>query len=73
VDAAVLDNWLPVPAGNVQQDFIYVVDPMGNTMMRFPSRLDSAAAAKAKRDMEHLLRASLTWDSPGRQGAIPGP
>ena len=43
-----------------------MVDPMGNTMMRFPSRLDSAAAAKAKRDMEHLLRASLTWDSPGR-------
>ncbi|HSN79395.1 MAG TPA: hypothetical protein VLR44_03345, partial [Rhodoferax sp.] len=73
VDAAVLDNWLPVPAGKVQQDFIYVVDPMGNAMMRFPSRLDSAAAAKAKRDMEHLLRASLTWDSPGRQGATPGP
>ncbi|MFZ2123418.1 MAG: hypothetical protein WA012_05365 [Rhodoferax sp.] len=66
VDAAVLDNWLPVPPGKVRQDFIYVVDPMGNTMMRFPSVLDSAAAAKARRDMEHLLRASLTWDSPGR-------
>ncbi|MCK9215625.1 MAG: hypothetical protein M0P52_14430 [Rhodoferax sp.] len=66
VDAAVLDNWFPVPPGKVQQDFIYVVDPMGNTMMRFPSVLDSAAAAKARRDMEHLLRASLTWDSPGR-------
>ncbi|MFZ2394179.1 hypothetical protein [Rhodoferax sp.] len=66
VDAAVLDNWFPVPPGKVRQDFIYVVDPMGNTMMRFPSVLDSAAAAKARRDMEHLLRASLTWDSPGR-------
>lgn len=66
VDADTLAQWLPAPAGKAQQDFIYVVDPMGNTMMRFPSRLDSAAAAKAKRDMEHLLRASLTWDSPGR-------
>ncbi|TXT39783.1 MAG: hypothetical protein FD135_1888 [Comamonadaceae bacterium] len=28
--------------------------------------MDSAAAAKAKRDMEHLLRASLAWDAPGR-------
>ena len=62
----VLSQWLPSPSGKLQQDFIYVVDPMGNTMMRFPSRLDSAAAAKAKRDMEHLLRASLAWDAPGR-------
>ena len=66
VDTNPLSAWLPAPAGKAQQDYIYVVDPMGNTMMRFPSRLDSAAAAKAKRDMEHLLRASLTWDSPGR-------
>ncbi|PKO61790.1 MAG: hypothetical protein CVU24_07100 [Betaproteobacteria bacterium HGW-Betaproteobacteria-18] len=66
VAADTLDTWLPAPAGKAQQDFIYVVDPMGNTMMRFPSKLDSVAAAKAKRDMEHLLRASLTWDSPGR-------
>lgn len=66
VEAATLKNWLPTPLGKSQQDFIYVVDPMGNTMMRFPSMLDSAAAAKAKRDMEHLLRASLPWDSPGR-------
>ena len=66
VDADTLNTWLPAPAGKPQQDFIYVVDPMGNTMMRFPSRLDSAAAAKAKRDMEHLLRASLPWDPAGR-------
>lgn len=66
VDAATLNTWLPASAGKAQQDFIYVVDPMGNTMMRFPSRLDSAAAAKAKRDMEHLLRASSAWDKPGR-------
>jgi len=66
VDAATLQSWLPAPVGKPQQDFIYVVDPMGNAMMRFPSRLDSAAAAKAKRDLEHLLHASLAWDAPGR-------
>ncbi len=66
VDAQVLHTWLPAREGQRQQDFIYVVDPMGNAMMRFPSRLDSAAAAKAKRDMEHLLRASIAWDAPGR-------
>jgi hypothetical protein len=66
VEPDTLSNWLPVPPGKRQQDYIYVVDPMGNTMMRFPSRLDSAAANKAKRDLEHLLRASLAWDAPGR-------
>jgi hypothetical protein len=66
VDANAMGDWIPVPAGKGVQDFFYVVDPMGNTMMRFPSRLDSAAAAKAKRDLEHVLKASLTWDTPGR-------
>ncbi|MDD2879591.1 MAG: hypothetical protein PHQ58_04075 [Rhodoferax sp.] len=66
VDADTLNIWLPTPADKSWKDYFFVVDPMGNTMMRFPSRLDSAGAAKAKRDMEHLLRASLPWDPPGR-------
>lgn len=66
VDADTLKTWLPAPADQSQKDYIFVVDPMGNTMMRFPSRLDSAGAAKAKRDMAHLLRASLAWDPAGR-------
>jgi hypothetical protein len=66
IDPNILSGWLPVPTGKVLQDFFYVVDPMGNAMMRFPSRLDSAAAAKAKRDMEHLLKASMVWDHAGR-------
>lgn len=45
---------------------IFVVDPMGNAMMRFPAVFDSAGAAKARRDMGHLLRASEAWDGPGR-------
>jgi hypothetical protein len=66
IDPKAISNWLPVPPGKTAQDFFYVVDPMGNAMMRFPSRLDSAAAAKAKRDMEHLLKASMAWDHAGR-------
>jgi hypothetical protein len=39
---------------------------MGNWMMRFPAALDAAGAAKAKRDLERLLRASASWDTAGR-------
>jgi hypothetical protein len=66
LDAAALQSWFPTPPGKRVSDFIFVVDPMGNTMMRFPARLDSAAAAKAKRDMEYLLKASMAWDTAGR-------
>jgi hypothetical protein len=66
IDSQAVSAWLPVPQGKTMQDYFYVVDPMGNAMMRFPSRLDSAAAAKAKRDLEHLLKATLAWDTAGR-------
>lgn len=66
LDATTLSAWLPAPAGTRQQDHIYLVDPMGNAMLRWPARLDSNAAARAKRDLEHLLRASASWDQPGR-------
>jgi hypothetical protein len=51
------------------RDHLYVVDPMGNWMMRFPAvHLDAKVhgAAKAKRDLERLLRASASWDKAGR-------
>jgi hypothetical protein len=35
-------------------------------MMRFPAGMDAAGAAKAKRDLERVLRASAFWDTPGR-------
>jgi hypothetical protein len=65
-DPKALQAWFVAPEGKLLKDYIFVVDPMGNTMMRLPARFDSAGAAKAKRDMEHLLRASLPWDPPGR-------
>jgi hypothetical protein len=45
---------------------MYLVDPMGNWMMRFPAGMDAAGAAKAKRDVEKLLRAAASWDDAGR-------
>lgn len=66
LDHASLAHWLLAPNGQAVSDFLYVVDPMGNTMMRFPAQFDGAGAAKARRDLDRLLRASVTWDTPGR-------
>jgi hypothetical protein len=66
VDAAVLQGWLSPAPGQALQDHLYVVDPMGNWMMRFPAHMDVNSASKAKRDLERLLRASASWDQAGR-------
>ena len=63
VQPAVLQTWLAPAQGQQLQDHLYLVDPMGQWMMRFPASLD---AARAKRDIERLLRASSSWDTPGR-------
>lgn len=68
VDGAALGAWLAPAEGRRIGDHLYVVDPMGNWMMRFPPDMDSAGAAKAKRDLERLLRASSSWDEAGRPG-----
>lgn len=61
-----LAQWLEPAAGSSLQDHLYLVDPLGNWMMRFPAHMDAAAAAKAKRDLDRLLRASAGWDKEGR-------
>jgi len=61
-----LEQWLQPAAGRQLADHLYVVDPMGNWMMRFPANMDAAGAAQAKRDLERLLRASSSWDKDGR-------
>ena len=66
VPANALSLWLQPSSGQTLADHLYVVDPMGNWMMRFPARIDLANAAKAKRDLERLLRASASWDTAGR-------
>ena len=66
VAPAALAQWLQPAAGQRLQDHLYVVDPLGNWMMRFPANMDATAAASAKRDLERLMRASSSWDKEGR-------
>ena len=66
VKTSQLADWLRAGEGKRLSDHLYLVDPMGNWMMRFPARLDLASAAKAKKDIERLLRASASWDKAGR-------
>lgn len=61
-----LAQWLSPASGQRIEDHLYVVDPLGNLMMRFPANMDAAGAAKAKRDLDRLLRASASWDKEGR-------
>lgn len=68
IDNGVLNRWLAPAQGHQLAEHLYVVDPMGNWMMRFPAAMDTAGAAKAKRDLERLLRASASWDEAGRPG-----
>ena len=66
VAADAVAQWLPPAASQRVEDHLYVVDPLGNLMMRFPANMDAAGAAKAKRDLDRLLRASGSWDTEGR-------
>jgi hypothetical protein len=58
-----LAAWLQPEAGQPLEAHIYLVDPMGNWMMRSPA---DPEPAKLKRDLEKLLRASSSWDNAGR-------
>lgn len=87
-----LAQWLAPTPGRQLQDQLYLVDPIGNWMMRFPpvnkapsgdvsattpaagaarltgpaADIDTASAARIKRDIERVLRASASWDDAGR-------
>ena len=66
VPADAVAQWLQPAAGQRLEDHIYLVDPLGNWMMRFPATMNADGAAKAKRDLDRLLRASASWDKEGR-------
>lgn len=61
-----LATWLEPEPGRRLSDHLYVVDPMGNWMMRFPA---NAEPKKMKRDLDRLVRAASFWDQPGRPAA----
>jgi hypothetical protein len=66
IPAAELATWLEPQAAQPLAAHLYLVDPMGNWMMRFPPQLDVQTAPKVKRDLERVLRASASWDTAGR-------
>lgn len=63
VPRAALAEWLAPAPGNALESHLYIVDPMGQWMMRAPADPEPALL---KRDVERLLRASAGWDEPGR-------
>jgi hypothetical protein len=63
MDRSALVSWLEPAAGQQLEDHLYVVDPLGNWMMRFPADLD---LKQVKGDLDRLLRASAFWDKAGR-------
>lgn len=60
--AAVLEKWLPLEgAGDRVSDHVYLIDPLGNLMMRYPKGAVSSDIEKVKRvhkDIAKLLKAS---------------
>lgn len=64
---ATVAAWLKPAPGHALEDHLYIVDPLGEWMMRAPANADPS---KLKRDILRLLRASGGWDQPGRQALI---
>lgn len=58
-----LAQWLQPADGATLEQHHYIVDPMGEWMMRVPVDPDPA---RVKRDLEKLIRASASWDKAGR-------
>jgi len=55
VKPELLKAWLPAEQGTSISDHIYMIDPLGNLMMRFPKDADPN---KIKKDIIKLLKAS---------------
>ena len=60
VSPQALADWL---AATPSTEALYVVDPLGNAMMRFPALVNAAQAGKARHDLERLLRATASWNA----------
>ena len=56
-------KWRNLSKANPKDPRFLLVDPMGEWMMRMPADPDPA---RLRRDLDRLLRASASWDSPGR-------
>jgi hypothetical protein len=70
VPRATVAAWLKPAPGQALEDHLYIVDPLGEWMMRAPANADPS---RLKRDITRLLRASGGWDQAGRQALINDP
>lgn len=70
ISQAQLATWLDASTKNNLSDHLYLVDPIGNWMMRFPPQADMANAAKVKKDIEKVLRSTASWDTAGRASDV---
>jgi hypothetical protein len=58
-----LAAWLAPEQGQALEAHLYVVDPLGEWMMRMPA---DPQPGRIKRDLDRLLRASAFWHKPDR-------
>jgi len=63
----VVAAWLKPAPGQALEDHVYIVDPLGDWMMRAPADADPSGL---KRDIDRLLRGSAGWDKPGFQSLL---
>ena len=66
VDQQDLMAWFQANHSSALDQWFYLVDPMGEWMMRFPANLDPSSATLLKKSLERLLKASNSWDTAGR-------
>ena len=57
-DAATVASWLPADAGTTPADHLYMIDPLGHLMMRFPKDPQLQEVRKVYKDINKLLKAS---------------
>jgi len=57
-DAATVASWLPADTGTTPADHIYMIDPLGHLMMRFPKDPEFKDVRKVYKDIYKLLKAS---------------
>jgi hypothetical protein len=62
-DVQALKNWLSPDAGQPLGAHLYLVDPRGDWMMRFPVNADPS---RIKKDLLRLMKANESWDEAGR-------
>lgn len=63
VQSDILSQWLQPDLGQHLGHHLYLVDPKGDWMMRFPADADPV---KVKKDLMRLLKANESWDEAGR-------